>query len=183
MPSRGPVVILGREQLAQINEHARQAYPGECCGLLIGVRESRIEVRGAHPAVDQNLDRARDRYQLDPREIHQVDVASEREGMEVIGFYHSHPDHPPSPSATDKEHAWPGYVYLISSVTATGPGETRAWVYYEPLGRFIERAVEVVPHSELLRECGIAIAAAPRAPLPGADGKRAKRSPEANARR
>jgi proteasome lid subunit RPN8/RPN11 len=63
--------------------------------------------------------------------------------MTVVGFYHSHPDHPPSPSATDAECAWPGYVYLICSLTASGATETKAWVCDEALGQFVEWPIEI----------------------------------------
>lgn len=101
-PPRGLVLALGREHQLQIEAHAAESYPEECCGLLVGARRAGIEVHGVQAAANLNQERARDRYQLDPREIHRADVASERDGFEVIGFYHSHPDHPAAPSATDR---------------------------------------------------------------------------------
>jgi proteasome lid subunit RPN8/RPN11 len=157
VPSRGLAVALGREHLLQIEEHAARAYPEECCGLLVGARKAGIEVHDVQAAANLNQERARDRYQLDPREIHRADVASEKEGFEVIGFYHSHPDHPAAPSPTDAELAWPGYVYLISSVSARGAGETRAWRFDEETGRFDELPMVVPSPLALCCGCGISV--------------------------
>lgn len=129
--------------MEQIRAHARESYPRECCGILIGVLGDQALVWSARPA--NNLHRTRrDRYRFDPREILKADRLAEERGREVIGFYHSHPDHPATPSATDLEYAWPGYVYLIAAVSAEGEVQVRAWCYDEGLRRFHEQPVCVI---------------------------------------
>jgi proteasome lid subunit RPN8/RPN11 len=125
------MVLIPADQMAQIEEHARETYPEECCGILIGLRAERPAVYSAYRAQNRNFVRSFDRYELDPRDILTADRAAENENQEILGFYHSHPDHPPLPSATDAEHAWPGYLYLIVAVTERGETESRGWSWSE----------------------------------------------------
>ena len=135
VPAAG-VLVLSPEQVARIEQHARAAYPQECCGTLVGSRGDRTAVSSVHPAENQHKARARDRYQLDPKQILRLDHTAESEGREIVGFYHSHPDHPPLPSATDAEQAWPGYIYLIVGIGPGGQTEIKAWSYDETLRQF-----------------------------------------------
>jgi proteasome lid subunit RPN8/RPN11 len=112
-----------------IRSHAGKAYPEECCGILLGrVAVEDREVRELRACANARAGSG-NRYAIDPRDL----IAAQREGrergLEVVGFYHSHPDHPPEPSATDLEEAqWEGCVYLIVSVTRGRAGEMRAYV-------------------------------------------------------
>ncbi len=141
--STGAVVVLTAAQRSQLVEHARNAYPEECCGILIGVRGNSSVVCSVHAARNREAVRTRDRYEIDPRQILKLDHAADSEGREIIGFYHSHPDHPPVPSPTDGEFAWQGYVYLIVAVTEGGETELRAWSYEEEQRRFRECPIEL----------------------------------------
>ena len=102
----------------EIISHAREAYPCEACGALVG--EHRDEFRGHESGEAKNVlksykmeninkDRANDRYEINPKELLKIEKEASSNGMEVIGFYHSHPDHPDRPSIFDKERAWPCY--------------------------------------------------------------------------
>ncbi|MHB8572401.1 MAG: M67 family metallopeptidase [Candidatus Dormibacteria bacterium] len=122
----------------QFREHAREAYPDECCGILVGRGGERCEVLEAHPANNLNTERAHDRYLLDPRDFLRVTWSAESRGLEVVGFYHSHPDHPAQPSETDRAAAWVPYVYLIQSVVQGEPADARAWVLQGDGGQFAE---------------------------------------------
>ena len=132
-----------RGVLADIQAHARAAYPEECCGFLIGkemgadrvVTESR-RAKNVHPEMREV------RYTIDPREVLRVD----REfGGEVrhVGFYHSHPGHPARPSEFDHARAWRYYVYAILAVDAQAFGEFTAWTLDEGAREF--RPVSVRP--------------------------------------
>src|SRR5262249_24429141 len=83
------------------------------------------------------------RYLIAPEQFLTADRAARGAGLEVIGFFHSHPDHPPRPSAFDLEHAWPYYSYLIVSVRRGEAGEARSWRLAEDRSRFEEEKVEV----------------------------------------
>lgn len=111
-----------------LNAFARQGYPHETCGLLLGVRSGNqhvvSQVRRAH---NLNVERAEDRYELDPDDFLSGDREARAAGLDIVGIWHSHPDHPARPSATDRDGAWPGWSYLIVSVGREGVGEIRSW--------------------------------------------------------
>jgi len=134
---------IAQALLEDIIAHARGCYPEECCGLLIGRREPRFSVTRIHRAANLNRSRAHDRYEIDPREFHQVDKTTWGTEEEIIGFYHSHPGHPPFPSAFDRERAWSSYCYLIIGVNAEGESDSRAWVWRESPPRWEEEPLEV----------------------------------------
>ena len=119
----------------QMRRHASAAYPEECCGMLLGRRNSVLHVVPAPNTADPA--NRRTTYAIDPREILRVDREARTKNLEIIGYYHSHPDHPAVPSATDRALAWEGILYLIIPATATGSGEPRAWKL-RPTGEFSE---------------------------------------------
>lgn len=135
-------LVVAAEQMAEVTKHAVAAYPEECCGILIGLPGEAAVVHSLHAAENRRTARPRDRYEVDPREILKLDRAAESEGREILGFYHSHPDHPARPSPTDAKYAWPGYVYLIVGATESGETEVRAWRYDDKLSRFRECRIE-----------------------------------------
>ena len=103
-------------------------YPEETCGLLVGHErdEARVIVR-AEAARNINRERARDRYLIDPRDQLRIEEAALRDGLDVLGVWHSHPDHPAVPSLTDDQRAWDGYSYLIIRVGPTGCEHWLCW--------------------------------------------------------
>ena len=127
--------------IAEINALARAEYPHEACCLLIG-REAGGRTLVERVASCRNLavDRLGDRYLLDPDDFRAADEAARREGLDIVGIWHTHPDHPARPSETDLEAAWPVYSYLIVSVTSAGVTERRAWRLEDE--RFIEQEIE-----------------------------------------
>ncbi|HUY57232.1 MAG TPA: M67 family metallopeptidase [Candidatus Micrarchaeaceae archaeon] len=116
------------EIFARMTEYAETAYPYEGCGVLVGSQGEELtavsEVFQGHNLVE---DRRRDRYELDPRDIIQAEREARRTGQEVIGFYHTHPDHPARPSQFDTDRAWPGYHYVVISVAEGHLAEATAW--------------------------------------------------------
>ncbi len=138
-------MALSADHVAQLERHARRAYPGECCGALIGLPRERPAVCSVHPTENHSTARVRDRYEVDPKDILRLDRLAERRGQEILGFYHSHPDHPPVPSAADAALAWAGYVYLIVAVAEDGRTEVRAWSFDERRHRFRECPIERLP--------------------------------------
>ena len=114
--------------LAQIHAHASEAYPHECCGILIGTRraDSRA-VASLRRAGNLNTERARDRYLMDPQDQLAAEKEARAQGLEVLGYYHSHPDHPALPSATDSEQSWENVSYLILSVEGGRPSASASF--------------------------------------------------------
>ena len=111
-----------------LNAFVRRGYPRETCGLLLGVRlgDEHVvsRVRRAH---NVNIERAEDRYELDPDDFLSADREARAAGLDIVGIWHSHPDHPARPSATDRDAAWPEWSYIIVSVGREGVGEIRSW--------------------------------------------------------
>lgn len=128
------VLILTAAQADTIRAAAAAAYPHEGCGLLAGVEEGAGEGMAAAGRVTRVVaaanvaPRAHDRFEIDPRA--QLDVMKTLRGTaeRLLGHWHSHPDHPPIPSATDLAQAWEaGLVWIICPVTPAGPGSLAAW--------------------------------------------------------
>ncbi len=128
---------------ASIEAWAAEGYPREVCGLLIGRRHaSSVEVVRVTKARNLNVERAHDRYELDPRDFLAADRAAQREGLEVLGVWHTHPDHPARPSPTDRDSAWPEWSYLIAAVTGEGVGEITSWRLADTAGDFEQERIE-----------------------------------------
>lgn len=125
------VVALPEPALASVREHARSAYPDECCGFLFArtaptnVGPRRI-VRVSRATNEQDGERHR-RFLVRPETLRETERHASARGEVVAGFYHSHPDGPASPSRLDQENAWPGYTYLVIAVTSAAAGEVRAF--------------------------------------------------------
>lgn len=123
---------------AMIRSHAAQTYPHECCGALIGRDTDQArEVRQALPLPNRRTDSPRNRFSVAPQDILAAERTARRTGLELVGWYHSHPDHPARPSAYDREHAWPWYSYVIVAVSAGVPGELASWRLADDGGAFV----------------------------------------------
>jgi proteasome lid subunit RPN8/RPN11 len=131
---------------ARVREFAAAAYPDEGCGVLLGrFAGQRVEVVDANSGTNQNTDRSRDRYLLDPADIVRGDREARERGLDVVGFWHSHPDHPARPSQFDTDHAWVDYVYLIVTTTAGGAEDLNGFTLTDDGGPFQQLPLVVTP--------------------------------------
>ncbi len=138
------MLIVRSQAYEAMLAHAREDYPHECCGLLVGrVEGERRLVESVRRARNLNVERAHDRFELDPQDYLRVDRELRGTGLEIVGFYHSHPDHPARPSQYDAERAFPSYSYIIISVEKGTPVQARSWVFDEANRRFDEEGLEV----------------------------------------
>jgi proteasome lid subunit RPN8/RPN11 len=123
-------VELPLRGLEEIRGHGEKTYPDECCGFLIGrvdVDRSVRRVEKVEIAVNEvGADRHR-RFVIDPEKLASLEEELEPSGLTVLGFYHSHPDHPARPSSFDSEHAWPWYTYVVLNVEKGRAGEIGAF--------------------------------------------------------
>lgn len=147
-------MILPKRVLQEIREHAASAYPEECCGALVGEGESITQARrlaNAWEGDGKGDGRAR-RYAVEGADFLALEreFAGRAEG--VLGFYHSHPDHPAEPSAFDLERAWPFYFYLIVPVLKGRPGQARAWRKSDSGKSFEEVRLKIAPEEETRRQ-------------------------------
>lgn len=126
---------------AELERLAAASYPVEGCGVLVGsFGDGGGEVSVVRATAGRNLvtERARDRYELDPGDILSAERAARADGLDVVGFWHTHPDHPARPSRFDTERAWTEYVYVICSTQAGGVADLRAWRLGSGDGEFAE---------------------------------------------
>ncbi len=136
-----PALRLPAPLLDELKCMARAGYPHEVCGLLTGGEdEGSTRVDRVTRAGNLSTDRLADRYTLDPDDFLAADVAARRDGLGIVGIWHTHPDHPPRPSSTDLAAAWEGYTYVILSVGRKGVADTRAWRLAG--AEFVEQSIE-----------------------------------------
>ena len=117
---------LSSALLEGIRREGERAYPTECCGVLAGRSGELKEVVHLVPLVNRRTDDPH-RYLIGPDDLRRVEAELRQDRLEVLGFYHSHPDHPAAPSGFDTEHAWPWYSYLIVRVDRGQAGEVTSW--------------------------------------------------------
>lgn len=122
------VLLLSPGLRDQLKTEAGRGYPDETCGLLLGREEDgQCTVLLQRPACNMIQERSRDRYAIDPRDYLAAENAAAAADMRLVGVWHSHPDHPARPSETDREMAWPGWSYLILSVSDGAVVDLRSW--------------------------------------------------------
>lgn len=142
---------------ARIVAHLEAGYPHEACGILIGeIDGAQLRVHEAiltrntwaadaaapdDPQADAHS--LRDRYLIDPHDIVRADRDAAKRNLDIIGFFHSHPDWPCQPSETDRAWAWPVVAFLIVSVPAGRVGDAAAWVLRDDRSAFDGLALEI----------------------------------------
>ena len=141
-------LILTAEQKKRIEAEGAAAYPNECCGIMIGRDVSdgtctrRVVERLEAMANVFDAAQQRRRFAVDPVALMRAERSAAAEGMLVVGFYHSHPDHPARPSEYDREHGWPFYSYVIVAVAQGVAGEMTSWVLDERTETFDKQDIE-----------------------------------------
>ena len=127
------------DELRRLGE---DAYPAECCGVLAG---SVGEIKEVARLVPMNNRRTDDphRYLIAPDDLRRISLELRRSGLEVLGYYHSHPDHPAVPSAFDSEHAWPWYSYIIVQVNDGRAGELTSWILLDDRSSMYRESLDV----------------------------------------
>lgn len=124
---------ISAELADKIRSHGAETYPHECCGALLG-RDTDVEdrhlyreIHALHPLINRRDDSPRNRFSVTSQDVLDAEKAASSQGLEVVGWYHSHPDHPAKPSQYDREHAWPWYSYVIVSVANKVPEDMTSW--------------------------------------------------------
>ena len=139
---------LSRQDYEALRAHGEETYPHECCGVLLG----KSEANGNHVhqilrAGNTRTDRAHDRYNIAPEELIRAQRQARGLGLDIVGFYHSHPDHPAQWSKTDFDEAhWVGCSYIITSIEKGKATITNSFLLTgtsEEDKKFIDEAVDV----------------------------------------
>ena len=107
-----------------IRRHGEETYPHECCGALVGQSGS---VTATVPLPNTTEEGPRRRFLVRPSDYRMAEGRASELGGELLGFYHSHPDHPARPSQYDLDHAWPTFAYIIVAVAAGRSGDMTVW--------------------------------------------------------
>ena len=123
-------ITLSEEVVAAIRAHGVETYPNECCGALIG-RDGTVVESFALPNTTEE-----GRFLVRPDDYRAAEVRAAETGRELLGFYHSHPDHPAEPSQYDLDHAWPFFSYVILEVREASPRALRSWRLRDDRSRF-----------------------------------------------
>src|SRR5256886_17035585 len=145
-------------QLAEkIRAHGAETYPHECCGALLG-RDSGLvvgrdarkdlqtpsrEILQLFPLVNRRDDSPRNRFSVTAEDGLAAEKSARERGLEVVGWYHSPPDHPARPSEYDRDHAWPWYSYIIVSVQNGVPQDMTSWRLNDDRAEFSPEGIEI----------------------------------------
>jgi proteasome lid subunit RPN8/RPN11 len=129
--------------IEEIRREGESAYPAECCGVLAGRVGENKEVLKMVPVVNRRTDDPR-RYLISPDDLLRITLDLRRTDLEVLGYYHSHPDHPAVPSEFDSQNAWPWYSYIIVRVDRGRAGELTSWVLEDDCSAMHQESLEVL---------------------------------------
>ena len=138
-----PPLVLSPALRAAIEAEAVAAYPNECCGILVGRDKERVVDRIVPMANAFDPQERYHRFSIDPLLLAGAEESAAAEGKAVIGFYHSHPDHPARPSEYDRTHVppWNFYSHVIVAVEKKQPAAMTCWVFNEDTEQFDEQAI------------------------------------------
>ena len=141
----------------RIRTHGAETYPHECCGALLGRDLSGVaeadpeaetstpgrEILRLFPLVNRRDDSPRNRFSVSTGDVLAAEKEACAHGLDVVGWYHSHPDHPARPSEYDRDHAWPWYSYIIVSVQNGSPQEMTSWRLNDDRLQFSPEGIEI----------------------------------------
>jgi proteasome lid subunit RPN8/RPN11 len=134
MPADSSVVLTTEVDRA-IRRHGEETFPHECCGALVG-RDGRVDA--AVPLPNTTEEGPRRRFLVRASDYREAERRATELGGELLGFYHSHPDHPARPSQYDLDHAWPNFAYIILSVAGGAAADMTVWYLKDDRSSFEE---------------------------------------------
>jgi proteasome lid subunit RPN8/RPN11 len=157
-----PTLKLSTEIAEKIRNHGAETYPHECCGALLG-RDAEVgetpsaggtqlaarEILALFPLVNRRDDSPRNRFSVTSEDVRDAEKAARGKGLDVVGWYHSHPDHPAKPSQYDREHAWPWYSYIIVSVASGQPQDMTSWRLSDDRAEFAPEEIAIRDHAAI----------------------------------
>lgn len=146
-----PVLKIQQELMKRIHAHGVETYPHECCGALLGLgSDAGREVVDLLPLANRRNDSPRNRFEVTPDDVRLAEKTASVQHIELIGWYHSHPDAPARPSEFDREHAWPWYSYMIVSVQKGEPRDTTSWRLHDDRAAYDAETIETVAQSAIV---------------------------------
>ena len=138
-------IILTKQIIDEFQTHGEKEFPHECCGFSLGhfkINESYgLEYLAAPNIKEENRER---RFLIDPQAYQKAEDEADNKGLSIISIVHSHPDHPHEPSDFDRDHAWPGFSYIIISVQKGTAISYRSWQLNQNREQFIKENIQIV---------------------------------------
>lgn len=141
------MIELTREIAQQIGKEGEKTYPNECCGALFGHFSANGDARVSAIFPIDNAREAQEQYHrfvISSDDALRAERAALAQGVDVIGYYHSHPDHPAVASEYDREHALPFYAYIIVAVAQGQAGALTSWRLTQDRRHFLQEEVQTV---------------------------------------
>lgn len=143
-------IHIPKSLVEQINRHGEMDYPHECCGFIYGrVSEDERHITELRMQSNEREDSRENRFLITPDEFLLAERYARKTGLDMLGVYHSHPDHPAIPSEFDREHAWPWYTYLIVSVNEGEAGVLKGWQLREDRSGYDELELTIEEESNI----------------------------------
>jgi len=137
------LLSISKELAERIRAHGAETYPHECCGALLGRDNEAREILGLFPLINRRDDSPQNRFSVTAQDVLDAEKSARRQGLDVVGWYHSHPDHPARPSAYDRDHAWPWYSYIIVSVAQGQPQDMTSWRLNDDRQQFSPEGIQI----------------------------------------
>jgi proteasome lid subunit RPN8/RPN11 len=142
-------ITLSNKIVKQFITQAEREYPYECCGFILGeFSENGTNATEYIPADNSKGENRKRRFLIDPLAYQNAEDKADELGLSVISIVHSHPDHPDHPSEFDREHAWPGFSYIIISVQKGKSVSYKSWQLVEDRTQFNEEEISIKKEEE-----------------------------------
>jgi proteasome lid subunit RPN8/RPN11 len=142
----GYALKIPAELMQKIEAHGVETFPYECCGALLGRDDDGGRVVTALFALsNRRQDSPRNRFEITPEDVMLAERTAHDKKLDLIGWYHSHPNAPAQPSEFDREHAWPWYSYIIVSIRDGSPKEMTSWRLEDDRTAYDPEAIESMP--------------------------------------
>jgi len=122
------MISFEAEAMVQMTIIGEKGFPYEVCGLMFGKAGDNRVVTEVFECGNLNKLKPETRYDMDPKDYMKGEVLARQKGLDVIGIFHSHPDHPDKASETDRQAAWPGFSYVIMSIQNGKFASMKSWV-------------------------------------------------------
>lgn len=141
------MITISKTLLSKIEAHGEATYNEECCGALLGTLNTETNDKVVTKVVEMDNtsdDDIKSRFfMIKPLEYKRVEAMANEEGLQLLGFYHSHPDHPAEPSKTDLEYAWPFFSYFITSIRNGKAQETFSYALDLDTNQFAKELISI----------------------------------------
>ena len=137
------LLSISKELAERIRAHGAETYPHECCGALLGRDDEAREILGLFPLINRRDDSPQNRFSVTAQDVLDAEKSARQQGLDVVGWYHSHPDHPARPSEYDRDHAWPWYSYIIVSVAQGQALDMTSWRLNDDRQQFSPEGIQI----------------------------------------